>query len=447
MHQGASSPYHKMNQSLLEESAIAETAADLVQSNQLRIRRAPIRVRIILKGLQAGHSAAQVNATLLRHGLVQLYARSFPEAVLIYALDHQLSVAGFLALYRRCETLRVSALSKEWFPGGKVTIEYLQQYLQSGSASDKGAPMTQHMTRQVALSLQELPDEEALLSYLQNNLHLFSEVRERARYYFCKYLFYFLTSRVDEYISALDAGLGIAYVSKQIKALFRGWTYLDRHKTLPLPEVKKSLFSAPISLGGIFDEFSFFYYDYTTQAWTDLLLEAYDDNLDSIPVFLKQKYLRAVKRPPSSSIDRSFSDAVEARKLELDQAKGKDRCGETALRKYIRGQMDLDRTTLLCFLLFFSSTSQLPPAQFLDEVRLNAILTSCGFPALAQGDDFDGFVQEFLLCGSQSDAWALINSEIMRDVQAGENSFLYRSYRHSEHYYSQISSAIDALMK
>lgn len=438
-------PYVTMNQALFEESALAESAVDLLHADRVELKKIPPRIRIMLEGLRVGRSASQVNTILLSAGLVRLYPRSFPEATMIYALDHRLSVQKWLQLYEQCEALRHSAAAYECFPHGNLSLDQLHRFLETNSEIQSDSLVTKSITRQVAQSLSALTNEAALMDYLQQNLHLFSEVREKTRYYFCKYLYYFLVSRAEDYLNSLRSGIGINYAAKQIRSLFRGWTYLDRHKSMCWDDIMKALFAAPISLSGIFNEFNYFYYDYVTQPWTDLLLEVYEDDISSVPIFLKEKYLRAIKRKPRKSLDAEFSAAIEMREQELDEAEGKERCGETALRKYLRGQMDMDRTTFLCFLLFFSSTSQLPPAQFLDEQRLNVILDRCGFPCLENGDDFDGFIREFLLCPDQEAAWELVNSEIMRYVKSGENSFLYRSYRQSKNYYHQMQQAIAQL--
>ena len=103
---------------------------------------------------------------------------------------------------------------------------------------------------------------------------------------------------------------------------------------------------------------------------------------------------------------------------------------------YIQGQKDIDRLTLICFLLFFAFNTHLPDTEFLDVQRLNTILARCGYSLLDPENDADWFVLEFL----ESDE----KQEFMQDVLSAyaehhENTFLYRMYGNSVQYAEELA--------
>ena len=436
-----------LQQALFQGTALEETALDLIRFDRKALEKAPLRVRLILKGLQAGSSAEEVNASLSRQGFPSLYVRSLPEAVLYYALEHRLTIAQWLELENKAEQLSAGCASDGWFQSGQITMEELERYVLSHSDLENGVPATQNLTVQLQTQLQYIQVDTEFLGFIQNNLTAFSEVREKTRYYFCKYLYYHLLGCVEDYFSAKQAGVAVSFAEARIKTVFRAWTYLDRHRSLNAAQMREALWQSALSLGGIFKSFSFFFFDYITQSWVDLLPEIYGSDFRNVSRRVKELYIKALKQPVQEDLDAGVQRAVMLRESQLDQAAPKERCGETALRKYLRGQLDLDRTTFLCFLLYFSACAPIPAGQKLTEARVDQILGNCGMATLTQGDDFDGFICEFLGCSSQSEAWELVSSEIARYVEAGENSFLYRTYRQSQLYYSQLTQTIQVIKK
>ena len=429
--------FHEINEGLFSDSAFEQATEDAVRFDADMLKRAPLRVRLILKGLVNGADAAQVNKTLLEQGCPTLYARSYREAVLIYALNQHLSLPQYQALQRQCDALREHASSKD-IPPKSVTLHWLRQYVTKYSNTEGTRLVTGTLTRQLADSLGEVESDEALLQILNENIAAFSEVREKTRYYFCKYLLYYLDNRVEDYFNAKRTKVGIPFAEEQIRTLFRGISYLKRHKSEEEGKLRTVLEEAPISLGGVFEDFSYFFFYYNVQPWTDLLGEAYGDDLAQIPTYLKEKYLRAVRCPSRPDLDQAVAQMMRRQEAEAEQATSTERCGETALRKYFRGQLDMDRGTFLCFLLFFSATSQIPAGQQLEERRVNEILVNCGFPMLQSDQPFDAFVCRFLGYDSLDAAWDYVMEEVNRAVMRGEDSFLYRSYRRSDNYYRQL---------
>ena len=135
------------------------------------------------------------------------------------------------------------------------------------------------------------------MRFVQNNLAAFSEVREKTRYYFCKYLYYNLMSRAEDYLVAKQTGISVTFAENNIKSVFRVWTYLDRHRSMSHAEMLEVLRQSAISLGGIFEAFNFFFFAYATQSWLDLLPEVFGVAGKEVPHLLKTLYLKALKQP------------------------------------------------------------------------------------------------------------------------------------------------------
>ncbi len=102
--------------------------------------------------------------------------------------------------------------------------------------------------------------------------------------------------------------------------------------------------------------------------------------------------------------------------------------GENVIRKYIRGVLDVDRTTLICFLLFFSSGTELPPEEVLSRERLDNILEECGFYALDNEREFDDFILYYM---EAEDPASYLVDEVMRYAQMEKNSPLYKTFLES----------------
>ena len=124
-------------------------------------------------------------------------------------------------------------------------------------------------------------------------------------------------------------------------------------------------------------------------------------------------------------------DIVVQNKInELNQGEEKkgSRKGETAIRKYLRGQLDLDRTTLICFLLYFSSSFVSRQSIGISLERLNEILSKCGFSVLRRENAFDKFVIDYI--GSREPVDFLM-LEMDRYISAGKNFYLYEMFSNS----------------
>ena len=102
--------------------------------------------------------------------------------------------------------------------------------------------------------------------------------------------------------------------------------------------------------------------------------------------------------------------------------------GENYLRRILKGSLDLDRTTLIAFILYFGKTTadMIPPEGRLNQNRLNDILRECGFPLLDNSRSFDHFVCRFLETDDPKD---LLFEEAEKLSLEGHNFYLYKTWR------------------
>ena len=87
--------------------------------------------------------------------------------------------------------------------------------------------------------------------------------------------------------------------------------------------------------------------------------------------------------------------------------------------------LDVDRTTLICFLLFFSSGTELPPEEVLSRERLDNILEECGFTRWTMRERFDDFILYYM---EAEDPASYLVDEVMRYAQMEKK---FSSIKHS----------------
>ena len=139
--------------------------------------------------------------------------------------------------------------------------------------------------------------------------------------------------------------------------------------------VRDFLFNAGISCKKIFNDFNYYYFEYVSLDWLEVLLEYYG-NLKNLPLKEKEQLASSLKNH-DASLKKMTTDEIinyEISKMESDEKaldtiyalegenKGyqKNRSGENTVRKYIKGGLDLDRTTFISFLIFFGNATPLP---------------------------------------------------------------------------------------
>ena len=432
---------------LEQDSRLLDECMDLSEE---AIRRVPLRCRIIALGFVKGFTLEELNEKLAQQGCPKLYIRNFWEATLVYAFRNGLAYEAWKALHEQCSAIYQGMEKPDWFTGKRITYGELERYVRENSdtAGDermthyitkgiRGEMMTQRVTELVSSRMLSVGNEAELVEFLVQNAEAFSPMREKARYYLCKYLYYYLNRRIESYFDACEKKRGVDEALSELLVL-KVVTALRRHQRMNEADKRAQIAGSPISCGELFDEFNYFYFGYVSSDWVEILMECYG-TVEEIPAAQKKR-LAQVLRKGKPALHLLSDEAVIRKRMnemedDAEDAPGKSRAGELALYKYIQGTLDIDRTTLICFLLFFSSDAQMPDAHRMTVERLQEILIRCGYTPLDTEDDFDWFVAEFLESRHPKD----FLMDVMLDyAKRSENSFLYRLYGRSVSYGDEL---------
>lgn len=421
--------------------------------DQKAISAIPLRYRIIGLGFVRKLSLAEVNEKLVSNGCEKLYGRSVYEATLMHAFNSGLSYKEWKELFAESEKIRADIPVDDHLSGKTVSLNDISSYVKDNSDIADNTFKTQHLTQKVSESLSEIPAEKAaLLDFMVKNIQSFSLNRECTRYYFCKYMMYFLETRRDHYLDALaysnaefhDPELSAQRLADAMEMLsvFRVSAKLTRKKH-SVDEAKAAINESPISLSEIYDEFQHFYFDYTSVDWMTVLLERYGD-LDGLNSRQKSALAGSIRKYQPSLKKLSDEEIIEWQKNELESKEktadenysisssktpAASRTGEFFLRKVLRGDVDLDRTTFLSFLLFFDKGSAVPEEQRINIKRLREILINCGFPALNDEYPFDAFFIDYI---ESDDPMVFLIEEAEIMAMSEENFYLYKTYLSSK---------------
>ena len=370
-----------------------------------KMQKIPLRYRLIALGFMKKESLEQVNDRLLNQGCMPLYARSYLEASLIYAFSHGLSYEKWQKLLMVCEEIQSKRREQDnFFQGTTISYAELKEYVLNHSDSEKGQLYTQELTQLLEDQICQMPeDEQAFQRYFEDNQNCFSGVREKTRYYFCKYLYYYLTDKIERFVTLTERRVPRGDDFDSLKGL-KGITALKRKQKSP-EETRKFLEGCDVSCGEVFEAFNHFYFDYISNDWVEILSECLVD---------------------ISELTRHKRELIEQR--EEQEEKKKNRLGETMIRRFIKGNLDIDRSTLISMLLFFSDAFD-DEIRGMDQQRLDLILDNCGFSMLRTKNDFDCFVMGFLEAEERED---YLMNEATQQALNGENFYLYHVYQGAE---------------
>ncbi len=197
------------------------------------ISSVPMRYRIIADAFVFGLSLEETNSALIKNGCAQLYARSPYEAALIYAFSNNLSYEEWKSLISDSEKILSQISADPHLSKGSVSLADIRSYIDSNSSEyADGTYITEHRTAKLGSSLSMTKDRKDFIKFLLRNAAQYSFVRESSRYYFCKYLMYYLDTRKSDYLRALETGRDIGRAFRNL-AVFRVQTALDRRKSWP----------------------------------------------------------------------------------------------------------------------------------------------------------------------------------------------------------------------
>ena len=280
---------------------------ELSKADEKKRKAVPTRLEILAEGLAARWSLEQINQKLEENECEKLYARSFYEACLIYAFEHRMDYEEWKELFAEGRKLfeKSKGDEKSFFRGGKITLKELKEYMEAESVSEELETM--FLTRSLEEKIIKSDSEEEFLSFVQENIEKFSSVRERARYYFCKYLYFYIQDRCDRYYESCikeeklrnqygnvrdkeERGREEKFALEEL-AFLKPLTKLKRdadkqRNNMSLEEKKEYLENTALTPGGIFDEFNYFYFGYVSVDWMEILFELYG-NFDQWPQNMK----------------------------------------------------------------------------------------------------------------------------------------------------------------
>lgn len=434
----------------------------------------PKRLEILAEGFAKQLHSSEVNEKLLANDCETLYVRSYFEASLIYAYDHGITYPQWKELFAKCQEIYdESNQQNEIFQGGKITLKQLESYVLKGSDS---MLQTEYLTRWMETKLKEKNDEAGFVAFMTENASHFSASREKARYYFCKYLYYYIREKCEAYYRSCEISeklrrqYGSTLLAEergmQEKFALEDLTFLkpltklkkeaDKVKAgMTVEEKKAYLESASLTPGGIFDEFNYFYFGYVSADWIEVLFELYGE-LEEWPYQTKLKIARSLglchakcdKAAEKKALDELEIMAQKQREKEesMDLSHARDesarkkiyqrgRSGEDYFRDFILGKRDINRSTLLSFLLFVNERISLDGDNKITIPRLNRILVNCGFSQLRPKHSFDQFVMRFL---KAEDPMEVVEEDVEKQVIQGNDFYLYKVYRDAYCHQSEL---------
>ena len=425
-----------------------ETAVDICLSgNQRAISSVPLRQRIIALGFVKKLSLDEVNERLTANGCDQLYARSLSEATLIYALKNNYTYEDWKKISKEVMDLKGEICSDGFFSKARVSLNDISCYVMDNSVYRNELAVTMHKTQLLQKDLSDPSiEKDQLKKVLISNINSFCTYREKSRYYFCKYLMYYLISQKDRYLRRLKTASRAEDVLDELTA-FKSVTVLRRKKH-SYEEADAVLSEAAISWRGIYQAFQDLYFEFTSTDWMEIILEKYGD-IDHLDNKRKESLLAYIRSYNTSKASLSDDELLAWQKRELEQKEDlKDRetsyqtnrAGENFLRKVVRGELDLDRTTLMAFLVFFDWNATIPKEHRIDIKRLNDILSECGFSKLDPGRYVDDFFMDYM---SAEDPVAFLIGEAEIMAMSEENFYLYKTYLNSKNSETEWEKSLD----
>ena len=441
--------FEEMMQGILSGTLLDRALEDCMSFQPEAIKNIPVRYRVIALGFVKRLSLEELNEKLTEQGCPKLYSRNFWEVTLIYAFLNGLSWQEWKQVLDECRYIYTENGHGRYFRDKKITYGEIERYVAENSMQEGEYMGTAMLTRKMDEGIAGALSVADLKRFLNANIQSFSAVREKSRYYFCKYLYYYLNRRIENYFNACGKGLGVDEALSEMLSL-KAVTALRRNKTMPEAEKRKLIHESAVSCGEIFDEFNYFYFEYVSIDWVEIIMEYYGC-ADEIPSGQKKRLAEVFRKSRSEWKKLGDDEVIRSKINELEEKEellqeiyardsktkgyGRNRSGEIAVYKYIQGSLDLERTTLICFLLFFASDADMPKEHVLTEERLNNILLQCGFASLEAESDFDGFVKGFLSSKYPKD---FLMEEIVSYAKKQENSFLYHVYGNSVNYEEEI---------
>lgn len=408
------------------------------------VRKIPDRYLVIAYGFVKNLSLEELNKKLTKAGCEKLYARNFLEASLVFAFSRKMPYERWKELWEECgSAVKLMAEDDLLAQQKQITVASLREYVEKNSKADTGGLSTGQLTTYIEEDIRKLPDDAGQFKrFLEQNVQSFSTVREKTRYYFCKYLYYYIRQKINQYLSAVENGKGVKQALSELLIL-KGAAGL-RQKKMEISAQREFLENAPVSFGNIYDAFNYFYFGYVSTDWMEVLLDYYGGNITMLPEKEKRRLAKSLRSYESrwkgmeddEIINRKWKEMQEEeRRLDeiysldgRERGYQRNRSGEKSIRNYIKGRVDVDRTTLICYLIFFGRNISVEQEQMISLDRINKILSKCGFPGLRKNEEFDRFIMEYMECAQPED---YLMEVVTQYAFQNRNFFLYHMYNES----------------
>lgn len=455
-----------------------------MESEKRTVKNIPKRIEILKKAFEEGWNVEQVNSRLENSFCEKLYVRNRYEAGLIYAFQNGLDYETWKDLYRQYSEQEEQYDSGIW-SGRKINLKYIKEYIDKNSQNE--LMITGIQTVQMEKELKQLKAANGNMEFsqfMQKNENKFSVVREKARYYFCKYLYFYIEERCRNYykecekkerafkekkgelllkqcrreeqlaVAELDILKNVTELKKEAEKL---------NSEMGISQRKEYLENAGISYRTLFDRFNYFYFGFITLERTEYLYETYwelfrelegegwkkkgsaiqtkwEDEMLEIArfsgiykgkltpqkkerIFVRLTELKACFDEKEGKLDQEYR--LDSPKPGSQRGRG----GETYFRDFITGKRDINRDTLIIFLLFVDGTTKLCPEKRITKSRLNKILNNCGFAQINSVErKFDGFIYEYLNRADRHKRIDLLYEAAQEAVERGEDICFRKMY-------------------
>ena len=226
-----------------------------------------------------------------------------------------------------------------------------------------------------------------------------------------------------------------------------------------------------LTSGGIFDAMNQYYFGYISMDWLELCLEMYPE-IEGWPTETKRKIAQALgllKPDTTEEEEKQILDSLEDRILEKEEelelqrdrayarkkepattpagedsaspitasekqaenllnSETQEKKATLAFRDFLLGRKDINRRTLLLYLLFIQARTSLSEENKITVPRLNKILLNCGFSQLQPNREFDRFVMGFLKAEDPIGYFQLFVEDRLKNQK---ESVLYGIYENS----------------
>ena len=209
-----------------------------MNSQMKAVKDTPLRIKILKRAFLEGWNLEQVNSELEKHFCERLYARNRYEAGLIYAFQNGLSYEEWKKLYQKyieqdrkpengvagiqetqayihqmneqkileSKKQRASAYASGIWRGRDITFKAIKDYVRKNSQNETlETGMRTFLVEEELKSVEATEDNAGFGTFMEKNEEEFSVVREKARYYFCKYLSSYIEERCEKYYEKCKA--------------------------------------------------------------------------------------------------------------------------------------------------------------------------------------------------------------------------------------------------